>query len=95
MINKAEQLKQNFAKRYFSSGSVYISTNQPLGDRAMTLLELRSKDSFFSWRFFLNIFQRTEYIEAYVMEPMTKRMLVNSPELKNEFEQKLDQNKDF
>ena len=61
----------------------------------MTLLELRSKDSFFSWRFFLNIFQRTEYIEAYVMEPMTKRMLVNSPELKNEFEQKLDQNKDF
>ena len=90
MTNKTE-----FCKETFSSGSVYISTNQPLGDRAMTLLELRSKDSFFSWGFFLNIFQRTEYIEAYVMEPMTKRMLVNSPELKNEFEQKLDQNKDF
>jgi hypothetical protein len=26
---------------------------------------------------------------------MAKRMLVNSPELKNEFEQKLEQNKDF
>ena len=61
----------------------------------MILLEPKSKDSFFSWGFFLNIFQRTEYIEAYVMEPMAKRMLEESPELKKEFEQKKAQDKDF
>ncbi|MGB5369362.1 MAG: hypothetical protein WBN18_02945, partial [Flavobacteriaceae bacterium] len=38
--------------------------------------------------FFPSIFQRTEYIEAYVMEPMAQRMLEASPELKREFEQK-------
>ncbi|MFZ1371606.1 MAG: M14 family metallopeptidase, partial [Ferruginibacter sp.] len=59
---KAEMRKQLFPK-----GSVYISTDQPLGDLAMVLLEPASKDSYFSWGFFLPIFQRTEYIEAYVM----------------------------
>jgi hypothetical protein len=87
--------KTEFRKETFSSGSVYISTDQPLGDLAMTLLEPKSKDSFFCWGFFLNIFQRTEYIEAYVMEPMAKKMLENSPELKKEFEQKIEQDKDF
>jgi hypothetical protein len=31
-------------------------------------------------------FQRTEYIEPYVMEPMAIKMLQESPELKAEFE---------
>jgi hypothetical protein len=87
--------KTEFRKETFPSGSVYISTNQPLGDLAMILLEPKSKDSFFSWGFFLSIFQKTEYIEAYVMEPIAKKMLENSPELKKEFEQKKEQDKGF
>lgn len=79
----------------FPIGSAYITANQPLGDLAMILLEPKSKDSFFSWGFFLNIFQRTEYIEAYVMEPLAKKMLEDSPQLKQEFEQKLANDKDF
>lgn len=75
--------------RTFPKGSVFISTDQPLGDLAMTLLEPLSKDSFFRWGFFLSIFQRTEYIEPYVMEPMAIKMLQESPELKTEFEQKI------
>lgn len=80
---KAEMRKQLFPK-----GSVYITTDQPLGDLAMVLLEPVSKDSYFSWGFFLPIFQRTEYIEAYVMEPMAKKMLEESAELQKEFEAK-------
>ncbi len=80
---EAEKRKQLFPK-----GSVFISTDQPLGDLAMLLLEPASNDSYFSWGFFPTIFQRTEYIEAYVMEPMAKRMLDESPELKKEFEEK-------
>lgn len=75
-------------KQLFPAGSVYISTDQPLGELAMLLLEPASKDSYFSWGFFLSIFQRTEYIEAYVMEPTMKKMLEESPGLAAAFEQK-------
>ncbi len=79
----------------FPAGSAFISTDQTLGDLAMVLLEPLSKDSFFSWGFFPTIFQRTEYVEPYVMEPMAKRMLEASPELKKEFEQKKAGDKAF
>lgn len=75
-------------KQLFGEGSAYISTDQPLGDLAMILLEPKSPDSYFSWGFFYQIFQRTEYIEAYVMEPTIKKMLEESPDLKKEFEKK-------
>ena len=61
----------------------------------MALLEPTSKDSYFSWGFFLSIFQRTEYIEAYLMEPMAKKMLEESPELQKEFEEKKASDKSF
>jgi hypothetical protein len=87
--------KAEIRKQIFPKGSVYISTDQPLGDLAIVLLEPLSKDSYFSWGFFSSIFQRTEYIEPYVMEPMAKKMLDDSPELKNEFELKKAEDKTF
>ncbi|MFZ4545082.1 MAG: M14 family metallopeptidase [Saprospiraceae bacterium] len=72
----------------FPAGSVYVSCDQPLGDLAMILLEPNSPDSYFSWGFFPQIFQRTEYIEAYVMEPLITKMLKDDPSLKEKFEQK-------
>ncbi|MEO8569188.1 MAG: M14 family metallopeptidase [Ginsengibacter sp.] len=87
--------KPETRKQFFAAGSVYISTDQPLGDLAMLLLEPGSKDSYFSWGFFLSIFQRTEYIEAYIMEPMAKKMLEDSPALQKEFEQLKEHDKEF
>ena len=87
--------KAETRKQLFPTGSVYISTDQPLGDLAMMLLEPTSKDSYFSWGFFHSIFQRTEYMEAYVMEPMAKRMLDDSPALRKEFEEKKAADKAF
>ncbi|PWJ56833.1 zinc carboxypeptidase [Dyadobacter jejuensis] len=87
--------RSELRKQEYAAGSVFITTDQPLGDLAIHLLEPTSKDSFFSWGFFLNIFQRTEYIEAYVMEPLAQRMLEESPELKAEFERKLKEDQDF
>jgi len=87
--------KTEMHKQLFPAGSVYISTDQPLGDLAMVLLEPISKDSYFSWGFFHSIFQRTEYIEAYIMEPMAKKMLEESPALKKEFEEKKAADKTF
>ena len=82
-------------KQLFPAGSVYISTDQPLGDLAIMLLEPTSKDSYFSWGFFHAIFQRTEYMEVYVMEPMAKKMLDESPALRKEFEEKKAADKAF
>ncbi|MEO6252119.1 MAG: M14 family metallopeptidase [Ferruginibacter sp.] len=87
--------KSEIRKQLFPPGSVYISTDQPLGDLAMMLLEPISKDSYFSWGFFHSIFQRTEYMEAYVMEPMAKKMLEDSPALQKEFEEKKAADKIF
>jgi len=80
---QAEQSMQVFA-----SGSAFVSTDQPLGDLAILLLEPNSEDSFLQWGFFNEIFQRTEYAEAYVMEPLMKKMLEESVELRAEFEQR-------
>ncbi|CAN5546591.1 M14 family metallopeptidase [soil metagenome] len=87
--------KSETRNQLFPPGSAFISTDQPLGDLAMFLLEPTSTDSYFSWGFFLSIFQRTEYMEAYVIEPMAKSMLGASPELRKEFEEKKASDKEF
>ncbi len=70
-------------------GSFRVSTDQPLGDLAMLLLEPQSPDSLFQWGFFLEIFSRTGYFEAYVAEPMAQSMLAENADMKAAFEQKL------
>ena len=87
--------KAEIHEQLFAAGSAYISTDQPLGELTMLLLEPVSKDSYLSWGFFHSIFQRTEYIEAYVMEPMAKKMLEESPALRKEFEEKKSQDTKF
>jgi len=87
---KPEQRTQRFA-----TGSVRLSTAQPLGDLAVLLLEPESPDSFFQWGFFHEILQRTEYVEDYVMEPMAQRMLTQDPQLREDFQKKLKEDQDF
>ena len=73
----------------FPAGSVRISTDQPLGDLAVVLLEPLSGDSFFQWGFFPEVLQETEYVEGYVMEPMAEAMMAAEPALRTEFEAKV------
>ncbi len=79
----------------FPAGSVRVPTDQPLGDLAVALLEPESQDSFLAWGFFLEIQQRTEYIEGYVLAPMAERMLADDPKLKADFEAKLGDDPKF
>ncbi len=72
----------------FPAGSVRVSTDQPLGDLAMVLLEPMSEDSLFQWGFFNEILSRTEYIEGYVVAPMGEQMLGNL-QVRAEFEAKV------
>lgn len=68
------------------AGTVKISTQQPLGDLAILLLEPQSPDSLLQWGFFNPIFTRTEYIEHYAVEPLAVKMLKEDPALAAEFE---------
>jgi murein tripeptide amidase MpaA len=79
----------------FPPGSVRIPTDQPLGDLAILLLEPQSPDSFFQWGFFIEVLQRTEYAEAYVLEPLAEQMLARDPELRATFEQRLLEDEAF
>jgi hypothetical protein len=71
------------------AGAVRVPTDQPLGDLVVALLEPAGPDSFFQWGFLLSCLQRTEYVEAYVMEPMARAMLAEDPALAAEFEARL------
>ena len=76
-------------------GSYRASTDQPLGDLLMLLLEPESPDSFFQWGFLLEMLQRTEYVEGYVMEPLARRMLAADPALEAEFLARLASDPEF
>ena len=79
----------------FYPGSVRISTDQELGDLAIQLLEPISPDSFFAWGFFPEIFNQTEYIEEYAIEPLARLMLAKDEKLRQEFELKKQENSEF
>ncbi|MBI2516153.1 MAG: M14 family metallopeptidase [Opitutae bacterium] len=79
----------------FPAGSVRITTDQPLGELAVVMLEPQSRDSLLAWGFFNEVLQRTEYIEGYVVAPMAEKMLADSPPLKAEFEAKLAADEKF
>lgn len=79
----------------YPAGSVVIDPRQRLGTLAMVLLEPQSPDSFLRWGFFNANLTSAEAPEAYVMEPMARRMLAESPALKQAFDARLKQDKAF
>src|SRR5204863_8187762 len=58
-------VKAETRQEFFPAGSVRVPTDQALGDLAVALLEPESDDSLLAWGFFLEILQRTEYMEGY------------------------------
>ena len=82
-------------KERFLTGSIRVSTDQPLGTLATLLLEPSSPDSLFQWGFFNSILAVTEYVEGYIMEPMAERMLAEDPKLAEEFRAKIESDAAF
>lgn len=92
---KFDSLAWETRDEVYPAGSVRVSTDQPLGDLAMMLLDPLSDDSFLAWGFFPEILQRTEYIEGYVIAPLAEKMLADDPKLKAEFEAKVAAEPEF
>jgi hypothetical protein len=71
--------------RTFPAGSAVIDMSQRAARIVAHALEPRSPESFVSWGFFDPIFERKEYIESYVIEPLAAEMLADDPQLAREF----------
>lgn len=72
-----------------------ISTNQRTLRVIVNLLEPVSPDSLVRWGFFNSFFERKEYAEAFIMEPIAKQMLKEDSKLSKEFYAKLDADENF
>lgn len=77
-------------RRAVAAGSVYVPVAQRAGKAAMHLLEPEAPDSALRWGFFLPIFEQKEYFSDFVFEPFAREMLARNPELRGEFEQRLN-----
>lgn len=76
-------------------GTFVVRTNQRTLRVIANLLEPMAPDSFVRWGFFNSFFERKEYAEPYVMEPIAKQMLKDNSKLREEFKAKLDSDESF
>ena len=74
----------------FPAGSAVVELNQRLSPVAIEWLEPQGADSAMRWGFFDSIFEQKEYGEAYVLEPLARKMMAADPKLKAEFEHKIE-----
>ncbi|NJO12731.1 MAG: M14 family metallopeptidase [Gammaproteobacteria bacterium] len=89
MMVTVEHVTTEPLERTWPAGSFRVPTDQPLGDLAMVMLEPQAEDSLFSWGYLLEVLQRTEYYENYIMEPMAQQMLERDPKLREQWQQAL------
>lgn len=76
-------------KRALPSGSVIIKNGQEKFILAALMLEPNSPSSLFQWGFMNHIFNRTEYIESYAMEPYMAAVLGQNESVKAAFDIKM------
>jgi len=73
-------------EKEFPAGSVVIPTDQRTARVITHMLEPASPDSYLQWGFFNATFEMKEYFETYVMEEYARKMIIENPGLKEEFE---------
>lgn len=79
----------------FRAGDYIFHINQSGGRYLVETLEPEAPDSFFSWNFFDTILQQKEYFSPYVFEDVAWLLLEENPSLKEEFDQKKKEDKEF
>ncbi len=89
---QAEAMREN---RTYAAGSILVRLDQPAAKIAIYLLEPESGEGFVSWGFFDSIFEQKEYAEDYVLEKLAREMVAKDPQLKKEFEDKLQSDREF
>lgn len=94
-VNRVTGVSVERAWRAVRPGDVWVPLDQRSAAVAVALLEARSPDGLLAWNEFDTIFQRKEYGEEYVVEPMARRMLAADPRLAEEFRARLASDSTF
>jgi hypothetical protein len=76
-------------------GTFIVPTAQRTVRVIANLLEPDSPDSFVRWGFFNAFFERKEYAEPYIMEPIAREMMQKDHRLREEFYKRLDEDEPF
>ena len=82
-------------RRTLPAGSVVVPLDQSTAKVAIHLLEPEAPDSLVAWGFFNAIFEQKEYAEHYVLEELARKMLADDPELRERFESRIHEDRDF
>lgn len=77
------------------SGAVIVLTNQRTLRVIVNLFEPLSPDSLVRWGFFNSIFERKEYIEPFILEPLARQMLRTDSKLSKQFYNKINLDENF
>ncbi|MGJ0239464.1 M14 family metallopeptidase [Novosphingobium fluoreni] len=89
VVFRAEVAGIERRRERFAPGSAFVTTDQPLGDLAIHMLEPVCADSLFAQGYVAGMLDPVEYLEAYVIAPMAEEMMETDPELRAEFQAKL------
>lgn len=76
-------------------GDFYVPVKQRTIKVILHLLEPASPDSFAAWGFFNAFFERKEYAESYVFEPIAQKMYEDNEVLREEFNRLLETDEAF
>jgi len=85
-VNRVSRVK---ARRSFRAGDLWVPLDQRGALVAMHLLEAQAPDGLMRWNAFDTVFERKEYAERYVMEPIARRMIASDPALADSFRAKV------
>ena len=76
-------------KRTIPAGAYWVPMKQRRGRLILSMLEPQAPDSLAYWGFCNAVFEGGRAAGPYIMEPIARLMMSNSPELKKQFEDKL------
>ena len=79
------QLEKYGTKVWLAENGFLVRTAQRGLRAILHLLEPVAPDSLVRWGFFQSIFERKEYAEPYIMEPIAQKMLAEDEELRKTF----------
>ncbi|MCB9082121.1 MAG: hypothetical protein H6555_10465 [Lewinellaceae bacterium] len=81
--------------QHFQQGDYVIFVNQPGNRYIVETLEPQAPDSYFSWNFFDGVLMQKEYFSSYVFEDLAAAYLKDHPEIREELEQRRQQDPEF
>jgi hypothetical protein len=74
---------------FFPAGSYWIPMKQRRARLILSMLEPAAPDSLIRWGFLNAVLEGREGAGDYITEPVARRMMADSPELRQQFEAKL------